>query len=147
MLFILIGCAAGIKNPFVNINKAVSTDYGYSDENPIRIGYSKNFKDNVDLCIIYISNLRTIAGESLNIISRVSVDDPKNDPSTRSGFLGLPIRGAVPAGGILDAYTLVSENEFDTLLLYFDIYHKEKLHIPDNLLFVNSSKQISSTGN
>ncbi len=133
-LVVVLGCAGAVKDPFVGIQPSSVPDYGYSAENPIRIGYHKDPFDNIPLSHLYISCLRTADGRRLEEVFRASVDDPVYDPSA-GGFLGLSQRGAIPKGGILDEYVLVPEGTSDTLTLYFDIYHKAPLAVPDGLLF------------
>jgi hypothetical protein len=139
---LLAGCPAAVKNPFLTIQPTVDDSYGYSDENPVRIGYYKEIGRNITLCKNYIRSLRTLNGESLEAILRVSVEDPKYDPSYGT-FLGLHRRGDIAKGGFLDLYTLVPESGSDTVNLYFDIYHAEPLLIPKGLLFVEPEDSTS----
>lgn len=116
ILVLAIACAKAIKDPFIGIQPAVHDRYGYTMEDPIRIKYYKYPQQNITLCKYYIFCLQTENGERLEIASRVSVEDP--------------------IGGILDEYTLVTEQSMDTLKLYFDIYRKRPLQVPRWLRFV-----------
>lgn len=132
---VLIGCTAGVRNPFAGLTEATTPKYGYSAEHPIRIGYSKDLQENIRFSMRYISCLRTIKGDSLSLLFRASVDDPQYEPST-DGFLGLPLRGATPKGGILDCYMLSVDSGRDTVNLYFDIYHADSIQVPAGLTYI-----------
>jgi hypothetical protein len=136
-----IGCAARIVNIPLDIKPALRSGYGYTAEDPIRIGLTKDyFRTNIGFCYSYMENLRTPGQLPFRIIGRVSVKDPKNKIEGLTGFLGMPLRNPNPRGGILDRYTLVSEQDTDTIQLYFDIYHKDTLLIPIGLNYVQPSQ-------
>ena len=118
-----------------DLQSATRSGYGYTAEDPIRMGFSKDFEKNVDLCKTYLAGLRTSDQQPFQIVERASVRDPKNKPK-RQKFLGLPLRNSVPTGGLLDLYLLVSIYDTDTVSLYFDIYHKDSLRVPRDLQFV-----------
>ena len=109
--------------------------YGYTAEDPVRLGFSKNIGKNIRFCYTYIQSLRTADQQPFAIISRADVTDPKNEPEQQK-FLGLPRRDSVLKGGILDLYELVSINDADTVRLYFDIYHWDTLRVPVGLEFI-----------
>ena len=144
VVFSMLGCTKTVINPFAAMEQAVDDHYGYIAENPIRIGYYKETRANIRLSKSYIHSLRTAEGETLTVLERASVEDPKYDPST-GGFLGFHQRGAIPKGGILDLYTLVIESKKDTIQLYIDIYHKEPLKVPKGLYFDHPADTASTT--
>lgn len=139
-VIIFYGCAAQQVNISWDLMPSSREDYGYSAENPIRIGQTKDLQRNVELCQIYIASLRTTDQQPLTVISRASVEDPIHNPEQAKGFLGLPLRGGVPKGGILDLYELVPVNGSDTFRLFFDIYHKDTLLVPKGLVFIAPEK-------
>lgn len=134
---LILSCAkrAIIINPFVTELPTATSDYGYSPENAIRMGYSKEGRLNAAYCRYFIDNLTTETGQRFHTVSRASMDDPIHD-ATQPSFLGMVKRGTYPTGGILDVYTLVTEDEIDTIFLYFDIYRKDSLRVPKGLVFV-----------
>ena len=144
LVVLIMGCSKAVKDPFAGMEQAVDDQYGYTAENPVRIGYYKDFGDNIALCKYYLFCLRTIDGERLLVLDRVSVDDPKYDPS-HGGFLGLHSRGEPAVGGILDEYTLVTESGKDSLQIYFDIYHNEPLAVPKGMTFAEPTDSASVT--
>lgn len=134
-LIVLVSCAKKAVNPFMSELPRATSDYGYTPENAIRMGYSKDGRINVAFCRYFIDNLTTETGQRFYTVSRASIDDPIHDAEQPS-FLGMPKRGSVPSGGILDMYTLVTMDANDTIALYFDIYHKDSLRVPRGLIFV-----------
>ena len=132
---LVLSCAGGPKFLPIEWIKSSTNDYGYTDENPIRIGYHKEVGANIQLCMKFINCLRNENGERFNINLRGSYADTKYKPE-KSTFLGLPIKGAMPKGGMLDGYQLISNSESDTITLFFDIYHAEPIAIPSGLDYV-----------
>ena len=140
LISVMFGCASQLANISWDLKPASRDGYGFTAGDPIRIGYSKDIRNNIDLCQSYIASLRTLDQQPLRAISRASVDDPKNKPDQPRGFLGMPLRSGVPKGGILDLYVLIPESGTDTFRLYFDIYHKDTLLVPRGLNFVTPTQ-------
>lgn len=140
VLLIMTGCAAQMVNPFTGIVTAPKDSYGYSEEDPIRLKYSNDIQQNIGYCYAFMERLRTEDSQTLNIVFRASISDPKNKISEDK------ILGVFPkrfdrglAAGILDRYTLITQATQDTVILYFDIYHKEPVFIPIGLKYVESA--------
>lgn len=129
-------CAAKMANISWDLETATRPQYGYTAEDPIRIGYSGDLQKNINLCQVYLTSLRTSDQQPLHVVYQVSVKDTVNKPE-QSKFPGLPMRNSSPKGGILDLYVLVPAVGSDTVRLYFDIYHKDSLRVPEGLLFVS----------
>lgn len=127
-------CAKKHFNPFFYELPIATNDYGYTTENPIKIGYSKNLEEAFSYCRYYIENLRTETGQLFRIISIGTFDNPLHE-STVPTFLGMPRRGAIPRGGLLDGYNLVTGDEKDTVTLFFDVYRSDTLRVPRGLEF------------
>jgi hypothetical protein len=140
-IILMAGCAAQIVNPLVGVTPATSEGYGYSAEDPIRLGYTKDIQENIGYCYAYMERLRTLDGKPLEILSRASVSDPKNKVGEKKILGFLPSRfDSELWGGILDRYTLTAAGTADTLELYFDIYHKEPVLIPTGLKYAEPEK-------
>ena len=137
---VIVGCAAQAVNISWDLRPATRSNYGYTAEDPIRIGYYKDFRENIGLCNSYLASLRTTDQRPMQVVGRSSVRAPRNEPEEPKGFLGLPKRGGLPTGGILDEYLLVPVGTTDTLRLYFDVYHKDSLQVPRGLSFTPPSK-------
>lgn len=136
---VILGCASGPAiDPFADLQPPTNPDYGVTPHEAVRIGYFNDPGDNIALTLRYIAKLRTADGEKLKMIWQAAVDDPLSDPEGDS-FLGLPLRGGVKKGGILDSYMLVSESGSDTLILFVDIYNKAPLSVPVGYGFVTDS--------
>lgn len=138
LLVLLAGLGCGpppLQRPFETVQSAGDPGYGYTAANPIRIGHYGDPGKAIDACYFFMSHLITIDGGGLEILGRVSTLDPEHEPS-RPSPLGIPKRGSSPRGGILDSYALVPVGTSDTLKLYFDIYHKERIFVPQGLVFV-----------
>jgi hypothetical protein len=129
-------CAAKMANISWDLETATRPGYGYTAEDPIRMGYSGNLQKNINLCHVYLASLRTSDQQPLLVVYRVSVKDPVNEPE-QSESLGLPMRNSYRKGGILDLYVLAPAVGSDTVQLYFDIYHKDSLRVPKGLQFVS----------
>jgi hypothetical protein len=144
LVLISVGCTTPLQKPFEEIQNTTDPEYGYSANNPIRIGHYGDPRKATNACYYFMSHLRTIDGSALELISGGSIPDPEHKPS-RPTFLGIPMRGSLPSGGILDVYTLVPVGTSDTLELYFDIYHKERILVPKGLVFVEPPKATSDS--
>lgn len=139
ILFALfLGCAANIPKLFKDIQPSTDPDYGYTTENPIKIGHSGWMypKKNIEASYYFLSCLRGPNGEPLRLLYHATVDDPLNKLSymeTR-GF------GTIVKSGLLDEYILVIEGTSDTLSLFFDPFHKGPIMIPKGLTFVETEE-------
>jgi hypothetical protein len=125
-------CAANMANVFADLKHASRSSYGYSPDDPVRIGYSGDMQKNIGFCYYYIAGLRTANNKELRITGRGSLPDPNNKPGI---FESNRRWGGTESCCMLDKYYMVAENSTDTLSLYFDIYHKEPLLIPKGLSF------------
>ncbi len=136
VLAIFVACAAQMKSISWDLKPASRAGYGYTAEDPICIGYSKDLAENVGLSTTYMQRLRASDQQPLQIVARFTVQDPRHEPE-QPKFLGLPLRNGFPKGGLLDAYILVSVQGTDTVRLYFDIYHKDSLRVPTGLQWIS----------
>ena len=129
-LFILFSISINITygQNFTNLTQSTDSTYGYSDKNPLKlkkddpVGGIKNSKE-------FLKGLKTSDGQNLTVISRSGVVDP-NYKEPPGGILA-----SLGDGGILDKYELVTSVKKDTIILYIDIYHKDKLFIPVGLKY------------
>ena len=127
---------AGCNGPELSIlmktaRPSADSTYGYTPKNAIRIGYY-DMSGSIGASRYYLHGLRTANGKQLEVISRWSIFDPVNEPShplfPRRGDLNI-------SGGMLDCYRLVPVGTHDTISLFIDIYHSEKLQIPKDLIW------------
>ncbi len=132
---VILGCAPKMVNLLSEVGPAARSSYGYDAEDPIQIGFYGNPGKCMGLCDAYIARLRTSDNQLLEPVAVATVIDPSHAPK-KAKFLGLPLRDAGPRGGLLDLYLLVPENGGDTVRLYFDIYHKDSLRVPQGLHFL-----------
>lgn len=95
ILLLLFGCSSKVAFPVI-LEQSGDAAYGYTKENPIRMGFSDDLVENVDLCRYFISRLRTKDMIGFYIDSRYSLADPKYKNT------------------LLDAYTIISDNKTDT---------------------------------
>lgn len=114
---------------FAKLPQSTDSTYGYSAYNPLKlkkgdpvesVGNSKKF----------LNGLKTVTDQSLIILGRSGVEDP-NYKEPPGGILA-----SLGDGGILDRYRLVNSITKDTIILYVDIYHKDKLMIPLGLKYI-----------
>jgi hypothetical protein len=135
---IFLGCAANIPKLFIGIQPTTDPKYGYAPESPIRIGHSGWMypKKNVEASYYFLSHLRGSNGEPLRLLYHATVDDPTNKPHSMEtrGF------GTIVTSGLLDEYILIVDETGDTLSLFFDIYHKGPILIPEGLTFKESEQ-------
>jgi hypothetical protein len=131
----LAGCASHKPKLSWDLESSYRSNYGYSPDDPICIGYSGNMQKCFQLCDTYISCLRAKDNQRFSILMHATVEDPKHELE-KSNFLGIPLKYGEIRGGLLDRFTIVSESAIDTLNLYFDMYHRDTLRVPNNLVFV-----------
>lgn len=113
---------------FKKLSSSTDSTYGYSANNPLKtkdgtpgegISYAKKF----------LNGLKTMDDQDLVLLGRNSMRDP-NFKATRDFQLG--------DGGVLDRYSFVTSVTKDTIRIYVDIYHREKLKLPVGLKYVGS---------
>lgn len=104
--------------PFLEEIPQATDDYGYTPENPILMGYSNDLGVCISFSKYFLANLTTEEGISLEFV--------------RLGSMFSPIH----QWSVLDHYELTSPILSDTIDLYVDIYHKDKLRVPQGLKFV-----------
>ena len=105
-----LSCASRVVNPLLDVKPAQKASYGYTADDPIRIGYTGDRQKNIRFCYNYMECLQTTDGIPLQIISRASVPDPKNEPGNKGPLGFIPRRwGGELWGGILDQYSLIAE--------------------------------------
>ena len=122
LLGLICGCASiGLQELFSGVEEAPTSSYGYSIDDPIKLGYY-GLNESISASKTYISRLR-LQGEPLVVIYRASTQNPadKNKP--------------------LDLYRLVTESAEDTIALYVDVYHKAPVWAPRGLTFVGASME------
>jgi hypothetical protein len=129
VILIILGLPAiSIGQNFNKLTNSTDSTYGYSPYNPLKLkkgdpaGSIKNTRE-------FLLGLKTNDGQELELLGRSSMGDPNfKEPKIMLEKLG--------KGGILDRYTFLTSNTKDTIRLYVDIYHKEKLMVPVGLKFV-----------
>lgn len=137
LIFILstfiIGCGPKYSDMISTIQMTNDSTYGYTAQNPIQIGYSKQ-QESIRYSYDFLSRLRNKDGAPFEIIGRVSIKNPSYKPSLfprRRGYPGVEIDN-----GMLDVYSLIAVGTVDTIVLYIDIYNKEQLYIPRGMKFI-----------
>lgn len=114
LIVTIIGCSAPeISILLQDVQPATDPTYGYTFQNPIRIGYYNEFKS-MDAATYYLLHLRGSGNQKLLMLSAAS------------------IRGD---NGIIDGYKLLTSRTKDTIHLYIDANSKGPLFIPKGLEF------------
>ncbi len=115
----------------------VSTDsaFGYTNEKPLcfKIG---NAGKSLDHSLSFFENLRTIDGQKLLLLKRMSVDNPNYNRTKRIYYFNKRFRSTLNRNtkrDLLDQYVFVTETTKDTIILFADIYNAGKLFIPVGL--------------
>lgn len=128
LLFLVLNIFAEITfcQNFSKLSQAKDSTNGYTDNNPLKmkkgdpVGGVSNSKK-------FLKGLRTSDGQYLMIIKRTGIPDP-NYIEPPGGLLK-----NLGDGGILDKYELETSVTKEIIILYIDIYHKDKLFIPMGL--------------
>jgi hypothetical protein len=113
---------------FKKLAEATDSTYAYTANNPLKLKNGDPGESIVNTRN-FIKVLKTKDDQDLVLLGRNSMPDPNFKPSP--DFLK-----DFGRGGILDRYTFVTSATRDTIRLYVDIYHKEKLMIPLGLKYV-----------
>ena len=129
--FLAIACAPSLSKLLGNLSESVDPTYGYTAENPIRIGYYGS-RGSIEASYAYLSCLRGPNGEPLQLLVRMTVEDPIN-PMAKPW----PPRAFDPglSSGLLDAYQLAVLGTRDTVFVYMDVYHKGPMMVPKGLSY------------
>ena len=133
---IITGCA--VKNPrfFSSIEPTSDKTYGYTAENPVNIK-NGDLNNSIGSSYYYLSRLRTMKGNRLQLIQRFSVENPNyRKPSLpmQNRYSGQQL--SYGTGPLLDLYLLKPENEIDTIKIYINPYLKGEIKIPYGLIFI-----------
>ena len=133
ILIFIFGCAPSFQSLINQTQTTEDPTYGYSINNPIKIGYYSVPKS-IEASHKYISLLRTEEGKSLRLIMSGTTMAPEGIQKK-----SIPMRfGSNIKSGMLDFYMLVVEGTEDTLKLYFDAYQKGDLAVPVGLRIENA---------
>lgn len=121
---LFLGIASNITaQNFKKLSSSTDSTYGFTANNPLKmkngdpgesIGHTKRF----------LNGLKTIDDQDLVLLGRGSMPDP-NFKMGKNFQLG--------DGGILDRYSFVTSVTKDTIRIFVDIYHREKLKMPVGL--------------
>jgi hypothetical protein len=131
---LITGCV--VKNPkfFSSIASTNDMTYGYTAENPVTIK-NADLNNSIGSSYYYLSRLRTEKGNKLQLIQRLSVENPvylKPAP-LQNRYSGQPL--SYGTGPLLDLYILKPEYEADTIKIYINPYVKGAVKIPFGLKF------------
>lgn len=126
--FLFVFASSSYAQNFKKLSEATDSTYGYTARNPLKL---KNGDPGESIVKTrnFISVLKTKDDQDLVLLGRGSMPDPNYKPPP-------DILSSFGKGGILDRYTFVTSNTKDTIRLYVDIYHKDKLMIPLGLKYV-----------
>jgi len=119
-------------NVFDQISTSVDSTYGYTANNPIRTGYW-DLMTSMQAQGYFMNQLATQDSVRLHGIMAATISAPyKNSKPV------LPKRfGPMGNGGMMDKYTVVTDDLADTLTLYFDPNTRgEKIMAPVGLIFL-----------
>ena len=113
---------------FATIDTATRASYGYTAQDPVRLGHFGTFKG-LQASYEMISRLR-LEGQPLKILRRGSsrLEAPFDTTEVKPG-------SDVRMSGVafVDRYTLVTPDARDTVHLYFDAYYAAPVRIPQGL--------------
>ncbi|AHM59246.1 hypothetical protein D770_04895 [Flammeovirgaceae bacterium 311] len=133
---LLTGCVASNQKFFSNIEQATDESYGYTADNPVTIK-NADLNNSIGSSYYFLSRLRTENGNKLQMIGRMTVDNPsyqKPAVALQNRYNGQSLNNG--GGHFLDLYLLQPENESDTLKIYINPYLKGKVMVPVGLQFV-----------
>ena len=132
---LLTGCVVSNPKFFSTIDSTSDLSYGYTSENPVAIK-NADLNNSIGSSYYYLSRLRTVKGNKLQLIQRFSVENPNYEKpkiALQNRYTGKPLRYGT--GPILDLYMLNPENETDTIKIYINPYLKGIVKIPSGLTF------------
>jgi hypothetical protein len=119
---------------FLSIKPSEDKSYGYTLENPIKIGYYSNWEKSTDAALFFLSKLKK-NNHPLRLIMHYSMGRPQNLQPNNN----IPLRfgGQNNLQNIIDRYDLILKGTSDstTVVLYFDVILKDELQIPIGLEF------------
>ena len=133
IVFIFGACAS--VSVFENVTMSNDETYGYHAGNPIKTGYW-GMQKSMEANIYFMHHLITEDNQRLEWIMHASVDAPYDNNKRVIPKRFGPTREMSSIGGLLDAYTLVTETSKDTITLYFDIYSRGQIMAPKGLKFL-----------
>ena len=114
LVFFLVGCSPKYSEVIQRIQVSSDSTYGYTPQNPIRIGYGEK-SEGIAHIMDFLSRLRNNNGvpmEGYNSLPVIYVPDP-----------------------CIFKYSLVAVGTADTVELFLDTCNKEGLFIPKGLKF------------
>lgn len=138
MVIALTNTTYGQKN-FEKLAPTKDSTFGYTDQNPLKLKKG-NLGKSIDNSYRFLSGLKTVDNQTLTLISRKSVKNPKYKEPTialNNRYTGMPLNSK---NGVLDKYVLISSETKDTITLFIDIYNKGDLFLPAGLKFEQSQK-------
>ncbi len=145
IILFITGCTSPAKL-FSSIKQSEQSDYGYSANNPILIGYYPSWQKNTQNAWYYLSKLE-YNGKPLQFVMHATVGKPANQPRAKKIYklLGTPLYGAPLSlgGNSLDLFVMVPRGTSDTLGLFFDVEIKGEVMIPKGFVFnINQNNNI-----
>ncbi|QYJ67318.1 2-dehydro-3-deoxyphosphooctonate aldolase [Flavobacterium litorale] len=115
LTIVLVGCASKTSH---NRASKVAADYGYSEDNPIKVGGVSNGPSNERK---YLHSLTGLNGEPV-YFKRLGSCCPFKSEKAALG------------GGMLDLYEVKIQGDTVTKKLYLNMYDKDKLYAPKGFL-------------
>ncbi|AJH14080.1 hypothetical protein [Myroides profundi] len=126
VLLVLIGVSCRSKqvleNKVTTVNEIGTFEYGYTPENPIKVGGIKDNRGPQNQ-IEYLKDLTDLEGNNLSFY-RVGSCCHFDTPN-----------GLFNGRGVLDIYAVYIKGKQDTVRLYLNLYDEDKLYAPRGFKF------------
>lgn len=128
-LILLPACVSSYVS-FDSLPKANDTRYGYTINEPIRIGMYESWQRNAEVAYYMLSKFK-YNGTPLKFVMHTSIAKPEDQPRSNKSIV--PYRYAYSGslgGEILEMYVMVPKGTTDTLKLYFDVEVAGDIQMP-----------------